>query len=161
MSQLFLKQTAESYDRVAAAYVQRFQHELDHKPFDRKILELLVEKVGTKVPICDMGCGPGHIAAYVHQLGAAACGIDLSAQMVAEAQRLHPDIPFQQGDMLGLKAVEKEAFGGIAAFYVHHSYSTLAGRSCITRIGTSSAAGWPSAGDISHRQRNSSSGHLF
>jgi SAM-dependent methyltransferase len=117
MSQSFLEHTAESYDRVAAAYVQRFQHELDYKPFDRKILELLVEKVGTKGPICDMGCGPGHIAAYVHQLGAAACGIDLSAQMVAEAQRLHPDIPFQQGDMLGLKAVELGAFGGVAAFY--------------------------------------------
>jgi SAM-dependent methyltransferase len=37
--------------------------------------------------------------------------------MVAEAQRLHPDIPFQKGDMLTLDAVENDAFAGIAAFY--------------------------------------------
>lgn len=48
MSQSFLKHTAESYDRVAAAYVQRYQRELDYKPFDRKMLELFVEKVGDK-----------------------------------------------------------------------------------------------------------------
>lgn len=109
--------TARSYDQVAADYAQQFQHELDHKPFDRKMLALLVEKVGDGGTICDMGCGPGQIAAYLQTLGAAACGIDLSPQMLAQAQRLQPDIPFQQGDMLDLKGIDDGAFGGIATFY--------------------------------------------
>src|SRR5262249_54712985 len=39
-----------------------------------------------------------------------------SAEMVAQAKRLNPDISFRQGDMLDLK-VPKETWAGIAAFY--------------------------------------------
>ena len=117
MTDSFQKNTANSYDNVAADYAKKFQHELDHKPFDRKMLELLVERVGDKGTICDMGCGPGQIAAYVQSLGATACGIDLSPQMVARAQQLNPTISFQQGDMLDLNGVEDNSFGGMAVFY--------------------------------------------
>ncbi len=109
--------TAASYDRVAAAYAKQLKNELDYKPFDRKMLEMLVERTVTKGMICDLGCGPGQIAAYLAQIGASACGIDLSAQMIAEAQHLHPNIPFQQGDMLALSGIDDGFFGGIAAFY--------------------------------------------
>ena len=37
--------------------------------------------------------------------------------MVQQAQRLHPEIPFQRGDMLALSEVAANAYGGIAAFY--------------------------------------------
>ena len=117
MSETFREETAKSYDQVALEYAKRFQHELDDKPFDRKMLELLVERAGENGIICDMGCGPGQIAAYVQKLGAVAGGIDLSPQIVAVAQQLHPHIPFQQGDMLDLKAVENDTYSGIAAFY--------------------------------------------
>ena len=117
MSESFRRETQGSYDKVAAEYARQFQNELAYKPFDRKMLELLVEKVGDRGRMCDMGCGPGQIAAHLHGLGADACGIDLSPQMVAEAQCLYPDIPFQQGDMLDLQGVDDAAFGGIAAFY--------------------------------------------
>jgi hypothetical protein len=33
VSKSFQKDTAESYDKVAARYVQKFQHELDYKAF--------------------------------------------------------------------------------------------------------------------------------
>lgn len=106
-----------SYDRIADEYAERFRHEMDHKPFDRKILEWLVERVGGAGVICDMGCGPGQIAAYLRARGAETCGIDLSPQMVAQAQRLNPGISFQQGNMLALTGVGDDAFSGIAAFY--------------------------------------------
>jgi SAM-dependent methyltransferase len=64
-----------------------------------------------------MGCGPGQVARYLSEQGAQACGIDLSTAMVERASRLHPDIPFEQGDMLTLAGVADQAFGGIAAFY--------------------------------------------
>jgi SAM-dependent methyltransferase len=117
MSESFKKNTGETYDKVAADYVEQFQNELDYKPFDRKILELLVEKVGKDATICDMGCGPGQIAAYLQSIGARSCGIDLAPQMVAAAKQLYPAIPFQQGDMLDLKDIDDQVFGGMAAFY--------------------------------------------
>lgn len=110
-------QLQSSYDRVAEEYARRFSDELERKPFDRKMLEWLAEKVPGLSSVCDMGCGPGQIARYLHSLGIKACGIDLSGEMVAEARRLNPEIPFQQGDMLALSGVGDATFGGIAAFY--------------------------------------------
>jgi SAM-dependent methyltransferase len=106
-----------SYDGVAAEYAARFGDEMSYKPFDRLMLDWLIAKVGGRGPICDMGCGPGQIARYLHSRGAPACGIDLSPEMVAQARRLNPEIPFQQGDMLALTGVRDETLGGIAAFY--------------------------------------------
>jgi SAM-dependent methyltransferase/GNAT superfamily N-acetyltransferase len=106
-----------SYDRVAEEYASRFRDETDKKPFDRKMLDWLAEKAGGSGLICDLGCGPGQIAGYLHGRGALACGIDLSAEMVRQARRLNPEIHFQQGDMRALSEVEDNAYGGIAAFY--------------------------------------------
>ncbi|HEY0407420.1 MAG TPA: class I SAM-dependent methyltransferase [Pyrinomonadaceae bacterium] len=106
-----------SYDRVAKEYADEFRDELSHKPFDRKMLDWLIEKVGALGIICDMGCGPGQAAGYLSEQGAPACGIDLSAAMVERAQGLHPGIRFEQGDMLALSGVADNSFGGIAAFY--------------------------------------------
>lgn len=106
-----------SYDRVAKTYASKFIDELSHKPFDRWVLDWLIEKVGHRGPICDLGCGPGQVAGWLHSRGAETCGIDISPKMVAEASRLNPGIPFEQGDMLRLDRVEPGRFGGIAAFY--------------------------------------------
>lgn len=67
-------------------------------------------------PICDMGCGPGQIARYLNHQGVKTLGVDLSTTMVAEAQRLNPEIHFHQGNMLSLPDSD-EVWGGIAAFY--------------------------------------------
>ncbi len=99
------------------AYADRFGRELDDKPFDRKILEWFVERAGPIGPICDLGCGPGQVAAYVHSLGCQACGIDLSSEMVHQASALNPDIPFEVGDMCDLSGVAAGAFGGVVSFY--------------------------------------------
>ncbi len=112
-----------SYDSVAAEYAAEFQDEMDRKPFDRKMLDWLIEKVDGLGPICDLGCGPGQVARYLHGRGAEACGIDLSAEMVRQAARLNPEIGFQQGDMLALGNVADDTFGGIAAFYAIHHFS--------------------------------------
>jgi SAM-dependent methyltransferase len=106
-----------SYDLVADAYAEHFRNELDHKPFDRKMLDWLAEKVADRGVICDMGCGPGHVAGYLHERGAEVCGVDLSAEMVKQATRLNPNIKFMQGDMLQLTNVPDVSYGGIAAFY--------------------------------------------
>lgn len=107
-----------SYDLVAEEYASHFRDEMNKKPFDRKMLDWLSEKVNASSGvICDLGCGPGQIAGYLHSRGVDVCGIDLSSEMVRQAQRLNPDIPFHQGDMLALSAVTDDFYGGIAAFY--------------------------------------------
>jgi ubiquinone/menaquinone biosynthesis C-methylase UbiE len=106
-----------AYDQVAAEYAEHFRDEMEKKPFDRMMLRWLIEKVGDLGVICDMGCGSGEIAAFLHRHGAAVCGVDISEQMVEQARLHHPAIPFTQGDMLTLDAVPDAAYGGIAAFY--------------------------------------------
>ena len=106
-----------SYDAVAREYAAQYSGELAHKAFDVKMLDLLADRVAPGATIGDLGCGPGHVAAYLHGKGHPVLGIDLSEGMVREAQALFPGVPFQQGDMLDLREVADEAFGGLAALY--------------------------------------------
>jgi SAM-dependent methyltransferase len=105
------------YDPVAEDYAREFRDEMSKKPFDRKMLDWLTEKVNGLGMICDLGCGVGQVAGYLHSLGASVCGIDLSTEMIKQARRLNPDIAFRQGNMLALTGVAEDSFGGIAAFY--------------------------------------------
>lgn len=108
--------TQSSYDRVAAEYTARIADELAHKPFDRKMLDWMHEKAGAGL-ICDMGCGPGHIAAYLQAQGAQVCGIDLSPGMIEQARTRNHNIVFTVDDMMTLATVSDASYSGIAAFY--------------------------------------------
>ncbi|MDT5263167.1 MAG: hypothetical protein QOC61_2171 [Acidobacteriota bacterium] len=110
-------ESQRSYDRVAEDYAEHLYDELEKKPFDRKMLDWLSEKVGGLGVICDMGCGPGQVARYLHDRGAETCGVDLSAEMLKQARRLNPGIQVRQGDMLALSNIADDSYGGIAAFY--------------------------------------------
>ncbi len=106
--------TRDSYNRVAAEYARRLSNELDHKPLERALLDAFM--VNASGQICDLGCGPGQIAAYLHGIGRNVIGVDLADEMLAEARLLHPDIPFVQADMRSLPFAD-ESLAGIVAFY--------------------------------------------
>jgi SAM-dependent methyltransferase len=106
----------ESYDRIADEYVQRIFDELQHKPLDRQLLDRFAATVRDVGSVCDMGCGPGHVARYLHEHGVQVCGIDLSPAMIERARRLTPGVEFYQGDMLALDTPDG-TWAGIAAFY--------------------------------------------
>ena len=108
--------TQNSYDRVAAEYTARIADELSHKPFDRKMLDWLHEKAGAGL-ICDIGCGPGHIAAYLQAQGAEVYGIDLSPGMIEQAKARNPNISFMVDDMMILATISDASYSGIAVFY--------------------------------------------
>jgi len=116
MDQRLLSDLQASYDRVAEEYARRIFDELQYKPIDRQLLDRLAASVPEGGIICDMGCGPGHVARFLHERGAHVIGIDLSAQMIEQARRLNPGLEFRLGNMLALD-VEDEAWAGIAAFY--------------------------------------------
>jgi SAM-dependent methyltransferase len=107
----------DAYDAVAAEYAGRFADELSHKPFDRKMLDWLAERAAPLGSVADLGCGPGHVAAYLQRRGLDVRGIDLSPEMVRQARILNPGVPFECADMLDLAAVPDASLGGIVAFY--------------------------------------------
>jgi SAM-dependent methyltransferase len=111
---------ASTYDEVASAYAATFLHELDHKPFDREILTRFAAATrrGSEGghPVCDLGCGPGHIGAFLAATGVHVVGIDLSAGMVAQARLSYPALSFFQGNMTAL-ATPDDTFTGIVCFY--------------------------------------------
>jgi SAM-dependent methyltransferase len=105
-----------SYDSVAEVYAADFRDELAAKPLDRALLACLAEQAEHGTPIADLGCGPGHVAAWLADRGVAAVGIDLSPAMIAVGRRAYPHVEFRVGDLLELPAANGE-FGAAIAFY--------------------------------------------
>jgi SAM-dependent methyltransferase len=138
MDERTLNAIQKSYDGIADEYARHIYSELDNKPLDRELLTRFAARVKGKGAICDMGCGPGHIARFLHDQGRDAnrndndanrnnndadrnnnidiFGLDLSPGMLEEARRLNPDISFRQGNMLALD-LPHASLAGIAAFY--------------------------------------------
>jgi SAM-dependent methyltransferase len=108
---------APTYDRVAPAYADRFRHELNGKPFDRELLSRFAAATSNSAcPVCDLGCGPGHLGAYLAGLAVDVIGIDLSAGMVAQARHDYPTLTFAQDDMTSL-SLPDESLAAIVCFY--------------------------------------------
>jgi SAM-dependent methyltransferase len=109
-----------SYDLVADEYVRRIFEELQHKPLDRQLLDCFAASVRDAGTACDMGCGPGHVARYLHQQGVRMCGVDLSPAMVERARRLTPGVEFREGDMMALDVVDGTWVGIVALYSIIH-----------------------------------------
>jgi SAM-dependent methyltransferase len=116
MDEQALRTIEKSYDRVADEYARHIFSELEHKPLDRELLTRFAVRLQGKGEICDIGCGPGHIARFLRDAGANVFGLDLSPGMLEQARRLNPDIVFRQDNMLALDLPDA-SLAGIAAFY--------------------------------------------
>jgi SAM-dependent methyltransferase len=116
MDEVTTRNTLISYNRLADEYVRRIYGELEHKPLDRQLLDRFAVRVKGAGSVCDLGCGPGHVARYLHEHEAQVYGIDLSPELVERARRLNPGIEFQQGNMFALDAADA-TWVGITAFY--------------------------------------------
>jgi SAM-dependent methyltransferase len=114
------------YDAVSRQYADRFAGELAHKPLDRELLSRFASEVRGRGEVCDLGCGPGQTTAYLHGCGIRVCGLDLSAELLREAVRLHPGVAFEPGNMLALPRADG-TLAGVVAFYaiVHFSPAQL------------------------------------
>lgn len=107
---------ARSRVTTPAEYARRIYPELKDKPFDRDWLDRLAERVRAIGPVCDLGCGPGHVARYLRDRGVDVFGMDISPAMVREASRLNLDIQFVEGNMVSLN-MKSESLGTIVSFY--------------------------------------------
>jgi SAM-dependent methyltransferase len=111
-----MNDVSASYDALAEAYAAHFFRELGDKPLDRALLDMFAAEVSEKGRVLDLGCGPGHVARYLHEKGVDAFGIDLSPVTVAVARRLSPSLEFETGSMLGLGTPDA-TLAGLVAFY--------------------------------------------
>jgi SAM-dependent methyltransferase len=116
----------ESYDSAAEAYAEHLASELTQKPLDRHLLNRFAEETRGRGLVADLGCGPGHVAQYLHDQGVTVVGIDLSPHMVRCAARLHAGLEFRVGDMRAL-SLPGASLVGLVAFYsiVHFESAEL------------------------------------
>jgi SAM-dependent methyltransferase len=71
-------------------------------------------------PVADVGCGPGHVTAHLHELGIDAFGIDLSPAMIDVARRDHPGLRFEVGSMTDLNLADASVDGLLAFWSLIH-----------------------------------------
>lgn len=108
---------AKGWDSVAVAYHRHLSDELDRKPEDRDLVRQFVSMVEDPgKPVLDVGCGPGHISAYLAALGVDVIGLDLSPTMIDVARHAYPALEFRVGDMTEL-APTPGSLGGAVALY--------------------------------------------
>ncbi|MFG2783618.1 class I SAM-dependent methyltransferase [Streptomyces prunicolor] len=119
----YLAAIRDSYDTVAADYVQLVKDPAELDPLSRAMLAAFAETVRTADlgPVADLGCGPGKVTAYLAELGVPVFGIDLSPRMIELARRAHPDLTFTVGSMTA-PPIGDDQLGGILAYYsTHHT----------------------------------------
>ncbi|WDV54062.1 class I SAM-dependent methyltransferase [Streptomyces coeruleorubidus] len=118
----FVQSTQASYDAIAEDYAAGFPDSLVGRPLERALLSAFVDLVRApgaapvQPPVADIGSGPGHVAARLHDLGLPVFGVDVSPRMVALARRAHPRLRFHVGSMTALDLPD-ETLGGIVALY--------------------------------------------
>ena len=109
----------DGYDAVAADYAREIGGELAHKPLDRALLAMSVE-LAAGGRMGDLGCGPGHVSAFLAGHGADVIGVDLSARMVEIARERVPEAEFVQGDLRDLPLPDASLSGAVALYSLIH-----------------------------------------
>ncbi len=111
-----LNKIATMYDQVAAAYAEHFAGEHQQKPKDQETLQRFAREIGETGPAWDLGCGPGHTATYLKNLGVEISGMDLSEKLLAQASARYPEVHFEKGNLLDLP-LKDNAIAGAVSFY--------------------------------------------
>ena len=94
----FAKFEHEGWQRVAGKYDSVWARST--RQFIPPLLD--AAEATLNLSVLDVGCGPGYVAAAVAERGATPRGLDFSAEMVAIAQKMFPQIEFCEGDAQNL-----------------------------------------------------------
>ncbi len=106
-----------SYAAVATAYAENLADELEQLPFETWLLRRVVD-LAAEHPVVEVGCGPGHVTAFLAAAGARATGQDLTPAMVAEARRRFPQGHYEVADLRSLmRPTDDDGWGAVLAWY--------------------------------------------
>lgn len=118
----WLADTRSSYDTVAVSYADQLREAIAGEPYLRAALALFADMVHAAGggPVADVGCGPGHVTAHLHELGVDAFGIDLSPGMIDVARSDHPGLRFEVGTMTDLPLADASVTALLAFWSLIH-----------------------------------------
>lgn len=76
-------------EAIAAAFGRAATHYEQHAELQRQSADALLARLDSRAfsRVLDAGCGPGRMSRYWREQGSEVCALDLSAQMLTEAQR--------------------------------------------------------------------------
>lgn len=94
----------DGYDQMAEVYTKHVALEMTVPSLVRSLLEAFAHQVQQGGPgtVADVGCGPGHVTAYLAGLGLDIFGVDNSPVLLDTARADHPDIRFELGQLASL-----------------------------------------------------------
>ncbi|GII03701.1 class I SAM-dependent methyltransferase [Planobispora takensis] len=118
-----LSVTREAYDAAAHTYAELFRDSLRDSPLDRAILGVFAEAVSASGggQVADLGCGPGHITAYLDELGLTAFGVDASPVMIELARQAYPGLRFDVGSMAAPDIADGVLGGVLSRWSIIHT----------------------------------------
>ena len=116
-----------AYDTVAETYSTVIPDTSFEAPLDMAMVDHFAAHVRATTAdrqVIDVGCGAGRMSSYLSHAGLNVSGVDLSPQMVRVAQRLHPELLFDVGELTDLPAADAAADGILAWYSIIHSPPT-------------------------------------
>ncbi|HZX05723.1 class I SAM-dependent methyltransferase [Kribbella sp.] len=113
-----LAEISSSYDNVAVSYAEMVKEPATGEDEHLDLLARLVPSLD--LPVLDVGCGPGRVAAGLHERGLAVVGVDVSPGMIEVARGAHPGLDFRVGSMTALDLPDASVGGIIAWWSIIH-----------------------------------------
>ena len=101
-----------AYSARAEEYAQALGHMAVTAEEDRRLIARWAR--GVQGRIVDLGCGPGHWTAYLHDLGLQVEGLDPVKGFIEIARAQHPHVTYRQGSSACLPA---RSCGAVLAWY--------------------------------------------
>ncbi|RPA66113.1 class I SAM-dependent methyltransferase [Gordonia oryzae] len=90
------------YDALASLYATAFPTAFT-TALEKQVADAFIHTARTRAEypgVIDVGCGIGHVAAYLAASGCVVSAVDPSSAMLQIAREIHPHIDFWQGDAL-------------------------------------------------------------
>ena len=101
-----------AYSARAQEYAAALGHMEATSQEDRRLIAQWAR--GIQGRIVDLGCGPGHWTAYLHDLGLEVEGVDPVESFIEIARDQHPHVTYRQGSSDTLPA---SVYGAVLAWY--------------------------------------------
>ena len=101
-----------AYSARAKKYAAALGHMGATAQEDRRLIARWAR--GVQGRIVDLGCGPGHWTAYLHDLGLEVEGVDPVEGFIEIARDQHPHVTYRQGSCACLPA---QSYGAVLAWY--------------------------------------------
>ncbi|MBM9461806.1 MULTISPECIES: class I SAM-dependent methyltransferase [Nocardioides] len=109
-----LRSVRDAYSSKSQQYVDLFDGDWDADKADATFIRRHL--AGSEGPVLDLGCGPGHWTADLHQRGVQVTGIDVVPEFISHARANHPGPEFRLDSMTDLN-LAANSIAGILSWY--------------------------------------------